>query len=108
MLVQAKVERLGKACAGMRITRMHMTGKRLNATQQGGFDFSPGSHGKHASFGWRTFGKLAIKLVSGKAAGGVRYLNILVRDLTKVGGQFCEGDHTAAATPDRHATGLSI
>ena len=53
--------------------------------------------------GWHTYGNIRMKVTWGHTAGGVKYLNLLVRNLVHagytVGGLLGEDDHTMASTP---------
>jgi len=58
---------------------------------------------KSNSMTWMRFGKIDLKVVSGRTREGVRYLNVFARHLGKtgfpVGGLLGEDDHEVAMTP---------
>jgi len=101
--VRGFVKHEGSTCLDMYIDSLHITGKWANDKRFGGFNFFSDRRSV-VSGDWVTFGKLEFKVVHGTTLGGVKYLNLLVRHLSKVGlpigGILGLDDHSDAATPE--------
>jgi hypothetical protein len=101
--VRAFVKHDGSTCLDMYIDSLHITGKWADDRKLGGLSFFSDRRSE-VSGDWVTFGRLEFKVVHGTTLGGVRYLNLLVRHLSKVGlpvgGILGLDDHSDAATPE--------
>lgn len=100
--VTVDVERTGSACADMYIQSVNVTGRWASSTPSVGRVYSVKHPQKNA--GWQKVGRVSIKVIHGSTQDGIKYLNFLIRDLSKVampiGGLLGEDDHTAASKPD--------
>lgn len=103
--VRATVKHEGATCLDMYIDALRITGKWADDKKFGGISFSAGD-GSQVSGHWMEFGKLQLKVAQGITDTGVKYLNVLLKHLTKVGvpmgGILGLDDHTEAATPEEH------
>lgn len=103
--VRAFVKHEGPACLDMYMKTLHISGKWADDQQPGGFNFFAGQRSR-AMGHWIPFGKLKLKVVKGTTNKGVRYLNVLAKNLNKlsmpIGGILGLDDHTEAATPEKH------
>jgi len=110
--VVARAEHIGKACSEMYIVALTVTGQwvagvpgaqRLGeAWNMQYFANKPAQRGSSGA-GWNTYGNIRMKVNWGHTVGGVKYINLLVRNLAHsgytVGGLLGEDDHTSASTP---------
>jgi hypothetical protein len=100
--VTVDVERTGSTCADMYIQSINVTGHWAASTPSGGRFYSVKRPQKNA--GWQKVGRVSVKVIHGSTQDGTKYLNFLIRDLSKVatpiGGLLGEDDHTAASKPD--------
>jgi len=107
--VQAEAIRLGEHCADMYLHKLNITGSWAEAKQVGGYQYVA-SHRAPKSLEWLAFGpmfrKVMVKVVHGVTEGGLRYLNLYVKHLGRVGialgGLLGEDDHKDASTPSGH------
>jgi hypothetical protein len=103
--VGATVKHEGLTCLDMYINSLRITGKWADDKKFGGFSFSADQEGQVKGH-WMEFGKMQLKVVQGTTDTGVKYLNVLLKHLTKVGmpmgGILGLDDHTEAATPEEH------
>jgi len=103
--VGATVKHEGPTCLDMYIDSLRITGKWADDKRAGGISFSAGEESQVGGH-WLEFGKLQLKVVHGTTVTGVKYLNVLLKHLTKVGmpmgGILGLDDHTEAATPEEH------
>ncbi|CAK0904449.1 unnamed protein product, partial [Prorocentrum cordatum] len=118
--VVARAEHIGKACSEMYIVALTVTGQwvagvpgaqRLGeAWNMQYFANKPAQRGSSGA-GWNTYGNIRMKVNWGHTVGGVKYINLLVRNLAHsgytVGGLLGEGDHTFASTPMAHCRRFS-
>jgi len=100
--VTADAEHEGGACSDMYFKALNITGLWVSAQQKEGYMYTAGAPQPVA--GWRTFGKVEVKVAWGRTLGGVEYLNFMVRHLTRVGqdvgGLLGMDDYTQAAKRD--------
>jgi len=100
--VTADAEHEGGACSDMYFKALNITGLWVSAQQKDGYMYTAGAPQPVA--GWRTFGKVEVKVAWGRTLGGVEYLNFMVRHLTRVGqdvgGLLGMDDYTQAAKRD--------
>jgi hypothetical protein len=110
--VVALTEHIGHACTDMYVQALTITGawaagvpgaQRLsNSWAVRYFAQQPPQQGSRKA-GWNTYGNIRLKVTWGRTAGGVKYMNLLARNLIHagytVGGLLGEDDHTTAATP---------
>jgi len=98
LMISCEVERMSTSCADMYIQSINITG----AWVKGRVMTFNAQQGK-IPHGWRQFGKVDLKVVRGTTNSGLRYLNVLTRNLAKVGlpvgGLLGESDHTLESTP---------
>merc|ERR1712146_393304 len=100
--VTAAAEHEGGACSDMYFKALNITGLWVSAQQKEGYMYTAGAPQPVA--GWRTYGKVEVKVAWGRTLGGVEYLNFMVRHLTRVGqdigGLLGMDDYTQAAKRD--------
>jgi len=100
--VTADAKHEGGACSDMYFKALNITGLWVSAQQKDGYMYTAGAPQPVA--GWRTFGKVEVKVAWGRTLGGVEYLNFMVRHLTRVGhdigGLLGMDDYTQAAKRD--------
>jgi hypothetical protein len=110
--VVARAARIGSACSDMYIEDLAITGEWVEGVQGArrlstnwGVQYSaqePPRRGS-SSAGWNTYGSIRMKVTWGHTAEGVKYINLLVRNLAHagytVGGLLGEDDHATASTP---------
>jgi len=108
--VTADAEHEGGACSDMYFKVLNITGLWVSAQQKEGYMYTAGAPQPVA--GWRTFGKVEVKVAWGRTLGGVEYLNFMVRHLTRVGqdvgGLLGMDDYTQAAKRDPACASTSI
>jgi len=97
--VDALAAKLGGACGDLYFTALNMTGQWANKGL--GLRFFAGREPR-PSGSWQRFGQVSMKVKAGRTAGGIDYLNIYTRDLSRVGfpvgGLLGDDDHTAASS----------
>jgi len=100
--VTADAKHEGGACSDMYFKALNITGLWVSAQQKDGYMYTAGAPQPVA--GWRTFGKVEVKVAWGRTLGGVEYLNFMVRHLTHaghdIGGLLGMDDYTQAAKRD--------
>jgi hypothetical protein len=133
--LQARAEKMGASCSDMYFQAINLTGQwvedelyfqSLNLTTgfleaaqvargsvQGGLQFFAESAGKRRNTPWMDFGGIGVKVVWGHTGGGIKYLNVLLRHVSRagslIGGLLGGDDHTFVSTPSKrctHATAL--
>jgi len=108
LLVQARAEHDGNACADMYFKALNVTGTWANAYQEGGYAYVATS--PHEGLGWRKFGNVGIKVKWGHTLSGISYMNFFVRDLDHsgydVGGVLGLDDFSEAARPVPSCAGV--
>jgi len=93
----------GGACADMYIKDVNITGKwvKAHAGHHDRIRFLAGHPDRGST--WEMYGPISLKVAMGKTASGIKYLNLLVKGLHKVGhsvgGLLGDTDHTLASTP---------
>jgi len=94
--VEAEVRQLGGQCADMYFQDVNITGAWAATKQTGGFRFQV--QDVIDTREWLTFGVVELKVAHGITRQGVRYLNVYVKHLGRVGfaigGLLGEDDHT--------------
>merc|ERR1719291_1176959 len=100
--VQADAVRMGGHCADMYFQDVNVTGSWAEAKQAGGLHYSVSQQDVKTP-GWTAFGKVELKVVHGHTHGGLLYLNLYVKHLSRaghaVGGLLGEDDHEEVSTP---------
>ncbi|CAK0816240.1 unnamed protein product [Prorocentrum cordatum] len=100
--VQAEVRRMGGHCADMYFQELNVTGSWAEAKQAGGYHYSVSQRYVKTPT-WVAFGRVELKVVHGRTASGLLYLNIYVKHLGRagfaVGGLLGEDDHGEESTP---------
>jgi hypothetical protein len=100
--VQADAHRLGGQCADMYFQQVNITGSWAEAKQVGGLHYSVSQQDVKTQ-GWAAFGKVELKVVHGRTHGGLLYLNLYVKHLSRaghaVGGLLGEDDHEEVSIP---------
>jgi len=100
--VQADARHLGGQCADMYFQEVNVTGSWAEAKKAGGYHYSV-KHGDVETPEWVAFGKVGLKVVQGRTDGGLSYLNVYVKHLSRagyaVGGLLGEDDHEDVITP---------
>lgn len=135
--LQARAEKMGAKCSDMYFQAINLTGQwvedelyyqSLNLTAgfleaaqgargsgnvQGGLRFFAESADRRRNTPWMDFGGVGVKVVWGHTGGGIKYLNVLLRHVSKagslIGGLLGGDDHTFVSTPSKmcsHATAL--
>merc|ERR1719277_1215147 len=94
---------MGQKCADIYFQELNLTGSWAKVRQAGGIVFRADEvDGKHDS-SWMSLGKVDLKVVHGHTQGGIRYLNVYVKHLGRVGlaigGLLGEDDHSREETP---------
>lgn len=105
--VVAHAEQHGGACADMYIRTLTITGRWVASKHEAlyarGIQYYAWARDTKLS-GWRQYGALGVKVVWGHTKTGVRYLNLLARNLEHVGypigGLLGGDDHSQAAAPN--------
>jgi len=101
LAASADVTRIGGRCEDMYFTAINITGQWSREHRK--TTFIAGAAPPHTSTGWVHYGPVSLKVVHGKTAAGLPYLNFFARHLAKtghrLGGLLGEGDHTRASTP---------
>ncbi|CAK0846512.1 unnamed protein product [Prorocentrum cordatum] len=98
--VQADARRLGGHCADMYFQELNITGSWAEAKRTGGYQYSVSQRVAEAQ-DWLAFGssfrKVNVKVVQGSTRKGLKYLNVYVKNLGRVGlsvgGLLGEDDH---------------
>lgn len=102
--VQANATRLGGKCADMYFQEVNVTGSWAEAKRAGGYRYSISQRVAETPE-WIAFGKVALKVVHGRTASGLLYLNLYVKHLTQsgfaVGGLLGEDDHFDVSIPPK-------
>jgi len=107
--VQADAVRLGEHCADMYFHKLNITGSWVEAKQVGGYQFAVSQQASQSPE-WLAFGpmfrKVMVKVVHGVTEGGLKYLNLYVKNLGRVGitvgGLLGEDDHKDVSAPSGH------
>jgi len=101
LAASADVARIGGKCEDMYFTAINITGQWSREHTK--TTFIAGAAPPQTSTGWVHYGPVSLKLVYGRTAAGMPYLNFFARHVAKtgyrVGGLLGEGDHTRASTP---------
>lgn len=83
--VVAEASLMGKKCADIYFQELNITGSWAKVRQVGGIVFrADEADGKHDS-SWMSLGKVDLKVVHGHTQQGIRYLNVYVKHLGRVG-----------------------
>jgi len=102
--VEAHAEQHGGACADMYIDTLSVVGKWAAGVYLNGRGIQYYAWKRDSQLsGWRKYGSVHMKVVWGSTASGIRYLNLLVSNLSHarypIGGLLGEDDHSQGATP---------
>jgi hypothetical protein len=100
--VQAEARRMGGHCADMYFQEVNVTGSWAEAKQVGGYQYNTSQHDVETPQ-WVAFGEVELKVVHGHTGSGLKYLNVYVKHLGRVGfavgGLLGEDDHEDVITP---------
>jgi len=110
--LEADARRMGGACSDVYFQTVRITGTWVN--QSDGLIFFAKSDDKPRRMTWTRFGRIDLKVVSGRTRQGLDYLNVYARKLGNakhpVGGLLGGDTDTVATTPDQscsHTLSLS-
>jgi hypothetical protein len=102
--VQADASRLGGHCADMYFQEVNVTGSWAESKRVGGYHYSVSQDAAETSE-WVAFGKVGLKVAHGRTTGGLQYLNLYVKHLSRtgfaVGGLLGEDDHWDVSLPPK-------
>jgi len=115
LLLEADARRQGGTCEDLYFKIITISGSWTN--QSNALRFSAGcppqQEGCRGSMGWRPFGTIDLKVVSGRTNSGIDYLNVFAKHLNRaghaLGGLLGEDDHVDVSTPSpecRHKVSL--
>lgn len=115
LLLEADARRQGGTCEDLYFKIITISGSWTN--QSNALRFSAGcppqQEGCRGSMGWRPFGTIDLKVVSGRTNSGIDYLNVFAKHLDRaghaLGGLLGEDDHVGVSTPTpecRHQVSL--
>ncbi|CAK0799773.1 unnamed protein product [Prorocentrum cordatum] len=133
--LEARAEKLGASCSDLYFQALNLTGlwveeelhfQSRNRTSdfleaargahgkiQGGLQFFADSPDKRPNSPWMYFGGVGLKVVWGHTGSGIKYLNVLLKHVSKagflIGGLLGGDDHTSVSTPSKqckHAVAL--
>jgi len=104
LAVEADARSLGGQCADTYFQALNITGAWADTVKPGGLHYVASSASQEESK-WAKFGPVELKVVIGRTAQGIRYLNFYVKNLGRVGfdvgGLLGFDDHLEAATPSQ-------
>jgi len=113
LVVEADARQIGKECTDMYFVKVNVTGAWADAAQAGGLRFDVDDARDEAPK-WAKLGPVELKVVRGRTAKGIKYLNVFVKHLVRagfvVGGLLGEDDHEDVSAPQEgcvHRTSLN-
>lgn len=102
LAVEATARSLGGQCADTYFLALNITGAWASRVKPGGLRFDASSASDEEPK-WTKFGPVDLKVVTGRTASGIRYLNVYVKNLGRagfdVGGLLGSDDHSEVSTP---------